>query len=83
LQPETRTMHVNNHNCKVINIIIININNYQIKPSTYVTCITMSGGSEQAIDHIRDYHRDPNQHTTLQGENLVNTTYARPRIGHV
>jgi hypothetical protein len=34
-------MQVNNHNCKVINIIVININ-CQIKPSSYVTFITMS-----------------------------------------
>jgi hypothetical protein len=26
---------------------------------------------------------DPNQYTTLQGENLTNTTYASPWIAHV
>jgi hypothetical protein len=45
---------VHNHNCNVINIIIMNINNYQIRPSTYVTSITTSGDSEQAITHFRE-----------------------------
>jgi hypothetical protein len=54
-----------NHNYKVINIIIIVINNYEIKQSSCVTCITTSGGSEQAITHIRECHGDSNQYITL------------------
>jgi hypothetical protein len=42
--------------------------NYQIKPSSYVTCITMSGSIEQSITHIQECRGDPNQYTTLEGK---------------
>jgi hypothetical protein len=58
-------MQVNNHNCKVFNIIVININ-YQIKPPSYVTCITTSGAmnklsliseSVTEIQTLREKHK--------------------------
>jgi hypothetical protein len=70
-------MQVNNHNCKVINIIEIN-NNYQLKSSSYGTHINMSGGSEQAITHIRECHGHLNQYTTLQRKTLP-TRYTHVR----
>jgi hypothetical protein len=43
----------------------------------------MSGGSEQAITHIRECRRDLNQNKPYRGINLTNMTYMRPWIGHV
>jgi hypothetical protein len=75
-------MQVNNHNCKVINTIVI-INNYQINSSSYVTCITLSEG-EQVITHIRECHEDLNQYTHLAGgkpnQHDMRASMGRPRL---